>query len=65
MISMLFQSVGYPWFGQVKPQTIGLVFAAFVLSTYHYGVRAKTGLAQNQDNVSEQSDMSTCRQLFQ
>jgi len=30
-----------------------------------YGVRAKNWLAQNQDNVSEWSDMGTCGLMFQ
>ena len=44
--------------GQVNPQTIKLVFAAPPLSTQHEG-ESNDWLAQNQDNVSEWSAMST------
>jgi hypothetical protein len=43
-----------------KPKTIKLVFVAFPLSMQHKGERAK-----NQDNVSEWSNMSIHRLLFQ
>jgi hypothetical protein len=46
--------------GRFKPKTITSVFAVTLLSTQHY-----TGLAQNQDNVSEWNDMSTRRLLFE
>jgi hypothetical protein len=35
------------------------------VSTQHYGVRTKTWLARNQNNVSEWSDMSIHGLLFQ
>ena len=45
----------------VKPKTMKLMFAASPLSTQNSVVKAKTGLAWDQDNVSKWSDMSTKR----
>jgi hypothetical protein len=42
--------------------TMNLVLVSSLLSTKHWGVRAK---AKNQDNVSEWSDVSTCRLWLQ
>jgi hypothetical protein len=56
-LSMLASSVVDRGF---KPKTIKLVFVAFPLSMQHKGERAK-----NQDNVSEWSNMSIHRLLFQ
>jgi hypothetical protein len=51
--------------GQINPKTVQLVFAASPLSTQHLGVRSVYWLAQNQDNVSEWSNISSRRLLFQ
>ena len=45
-------------YGQVKPETIRIVFAASLLSMRNYRVRSKTWLAQKQNNVSEWSNVS-------
>ena len=41
-----------------KPLTINFVFVAYPLTMHYCGERAKNGLAWNQNNVSEWSDMS-------
>ena len=49
--------------GQVQSKTLKLVFAVSLLSMQHLGVRANTGwLSQN--NVSVESDASSCRLLL-
>jgi hypothetical protein len=49
-------------FGQVKPKTIKLVFAASALSMQS---KSKDWLNWNQDNVSEWNNISTCELLLQ
>jgi hypothetical protein len=67
MVSMLASSVvdrGFePWSDQTKDYKIGIC----CFSTKHaaYGRKSKDWLARNQNNVSEWSDMSTSRLLFQ
>ena len=67
MASVLASSVvdrGFkPWSGQTKDYKIGICH----FSTKHAALRSKDKdwLAQNQNNVSEWSDMSTRRLLFQ
>jgi hypothetical protein len=57
----------YPRFEprSVKPKTIKLIFVVSLLSTQHREKKNKDWLAQNQNNVSEWSDMSTRKLLFQ
>ena len=50
---------------RVKPKTMKLIYVGSPLSTQHYEERAKTGLARNQNNVSEWNNMSTRGLLFQ
>jgi hypothetical protein len=52
-----------PRSGQTKDNTIGMC----CLSAKHAALRGKSKdwLARNQNNVSEWSDMSNCRLLFQ
>jgi hypothetical protein len=50
--------------GQAKLKTLKLIFVAAPLSKQHLG-ESKEWLAQNQDNVSEWSNMSICGLLFQ
>jgi hypothetical protein len=45
--------------GRVKPEAMKLVFVASPLRTQQKGERVDL-MAQNQNNVSEWSDMSTC-----
>ena len=65
MVRMLSSTAVDRWFeprlGQ--PKTFKLVFIASPLRMQQYGIRAKTGW--NQNNVSEWSDMSIPRLLFQ
>jgi hypothetical protein len=67
MVSMLASSAvdrGFkPWSGQTKDYKIGIC----CFSAKHAALRRKSKdwLAQNQNNVSEWSDMSTHRLLFQ
>ena len=67
MVSVFASSVvdrGFkPWSGQTKDYTIGMC----CFSTKHAALRSKSKdwLARNQNNVSEWSDMSTHRLLFQ
>ena len=51
--------------GRVKPKTTKLVFPASPFKKAALRRKSKNWLTQNQDNVSEWSDMSTCRLLFQ
>ena len=53
----------YNWSGKTKDYKIGISW----FSAKHAALRwkSKDGLAWNKDNMSEWSDMSTCRQLFQ
>ena len=51
--------------GQVKPKTIKLVSLASLLKHTSLRRKSKDLLAQNQDNVSEWRDMSSCRFLIQ
>jgi hypothetical protein len=52
-----------PWSGQTKDNKIGIC----CFSAKHAALRSnsKDWLGRNQNNVSEWSDMSTCRLLFQ
>ena len=52
-----------PWSGQTKDYKIGIC----CFSAKHAALRRKSKdwLTQNQNNVSEWNDMSTCRLLFQ
>jgi hypothetical protein len=67
MVSMLASSAvdrGFePWLGQTKDYKIGIC----CFSAKHAALRRKSQdwLTQNQNNVSEWSDMSTRRLLFQ
>jgi hypothetical protein len=67
MVSMLASSAvdrGFePWLGQTKDYKIGIC----CFSAKHAALRKKSKdwLTQNQNNVSEWSDMSTRRLLFQ
>ena len=67
MVSVLASSavdLGFdPWSGQTKDYKIGICCFA----TKHVSLRSKSKdwLARNQNNVSEWSDMSTRRLLFQ
>jgi hypothetical protein len=67
MVSMLASSAvdrGFePWLGQTKDYKIGIC----CFSAKHAALRRKSKdwLTQNQNNVSEWSDMSTRRLLFQ
>ncbi len=67
MVSMLASSAvdrGFkPWSGQTKEYKIGICcFSAKHISLMR---KSKDWLARNQNNVSEWSDMSTRRLLFQ
>ena len=67
MVSVLTSSTVDHWFepqsGQTKDYKIGIC----CFSAKHAALRRKSKdwSAQNQNNVSEWSDMSTCRLLFQ
>jgi hypothetical protein len=67
MVSMLTSSVVFHVFesrsGQTKDYKIGI----YSFSDKHVALRQKKPdwLAQNQDNVSEWGNMSTCGQFFQ
>ena len=67
MVSVLLSSAvdsGFePWSGQIKEYKIGIC----CFSAKHAALRRKSkdGLARNQNNVSEWSDMSTRGLLFQ
>jgi len=50
---------------RVKPKTIRLACVASSISQQHHGVRAKTWLAGNQNNVSKWIYMSNRGLLFQ
>jgi hypothetical protein len=67
MVSMLASSVvdrGFePWSAQTKDYKIGI--CCFSAKHAAYGRKSKDWLARNQNNVSEWSDMSTSRLLFQ
>jgi hypothetical protein len=52
-----------PWAGQIKDYTIGI--CCFSAKNAALRRKSKDWLAQNQNNVSEWSDMSICGLLFQ
>jgi hypothetical protein len=64
MVSMLVSSVVHrgfePWSGQIKDYKIGIC----CFSTKYTAQTSKSWLAQNQNNVSEWSNISTHRLLF-
>jgi len=64
MVSMLTSSVVDCGFCHTKDYIIGICcfYANHAVKSRRKG---KDWLASNHDNVSEWSDMSTCRQLFQ
>ena len=68
MVSVLASSAVDPRFESRSGQTKGYTIGICCFSTKHASLRRKRKkdwLARNQNNVSEWSDMSTCRLLFQ